>query len=478
MGVKATNFVSRYSVFFLISLVVFTNIGIAQGAPVIDLNMTEPVDFEKEYFDLKINYEDSIKKYVKESVTNADILSSNQITYYYYEGRGYPYPLELIKSKLSHNPSYGENDTYLGQVVDSYFNDDNVNTTFQVIYNSTTQNIGLNLSGSALTFQDFTLYTEVEEAGEIDIVNATYADLLIRRDYTSYAYYDMGAGALEDFKLYCLFRLDYHNTDAWGGFTFMTNNIASEVDHRTNNYPFICWVVSGSFGKTQALEHDSSGVFHSSGSAVIVPDDTYYWVKFEKTGTLLEYDAYTTEALRNAEGNGDLYDGQITLQADYSFRYLMLCQSHDDNLAKIENLELYDVAFAGAGYADTGNYTTIEMINPDRGLAVLYNCTVPSGTELRLQFSNDSMTWVNHNGAVGYETLESGFGAVDIRDLNYTSLYLNATLIADSTNSYTPTMDQIRIVTIIGATSDNTGALLVLGLVVGMVIFIQVGKSL
>ena len=363
---------------------------------------------------------------------------------------------------------FGEDEDYLGQVIDDYENDNNIAAMIDTINNETLNCMELNFSGTQQIPQNFTLYTEVEEGNEINIVNATYADITLSRGKTSYAWFDMGVDALDDFNLYGVFRLDYHNLNGWGAYCFMTNDIESEQDHRANDDPFIAWTISGSNGDIQAAEHDTSGVWHMSGGAVTVIDDTFYWIKFEKTGTLLEFDIYTTKALRDAEGNGDFYDGQIVLQEDYSFRYLMLCQSHDDSRTEVENVELYNLAFITSGYSAIGTYYTVNVLDGDPAIAILYNLTISAGCGATMEFSTDNFTWVDHNNQAGSDTLIAGYENLDLRDIYNGTTYRRVNMTSNGED--TPRMYQERFVTV--TTIAPSGGGLFPGLAIGISLLI------
>lgn len=348
---------------------------------------------------------------------------------------------------------YGEDEDYLGQVVDDYENDDNVSSAYNVINNATLDCMELVYSVSeGMILENFTTYTEQDEGGGVS-VDDYFIDAVIARNRNRYVYFDFGADYFGNFKLYGKFRQDYHDSGAFGAFSMFSNYLGNQKQHRDNNEAHICWIVSGSAGNLKIYEFDGAGA-HTSADKVVV-DDTFYWFKMEKVADVVYLDVYTTEELRDAEGNGNWYDDDLTLQSDYSFRYFYVFNSFDDGLTQEMNMELYDFKFNGtvSGYQSPGHYYTEEMLDGDRALALLYNASIPVGTGMTMDFSSDNVTWVDHNNAPGSDTLIAGFESLDLRDPNFTALYSRINM--TSTGEDTPRIYQFRLVTITNVTLET-----------------------
>jgi len=108
---------------------------------------------------------------------------------------------------------------------------------------------------------------------------------------------------------------------------------------------------------------------------------------------------------------------------------------NEDHIAIKENLirnpilnamELnYSVTKKEGKYEKEGFFQTIKIISGLNGssLALLTNSTLDKGS-IMVQFSDDNYTWVDHTNKTGHDSLADGFGSIDLRDLNFTSIYL------------------------------------------------------
>ena len=367
---------------------------------------------------------------------------------------------------------FGEDDEYLGQVVDDYINDDNVSAAYNVINNSTLDCMELSYgSVDGMVLENFSVYTEQDEGGGITVTD-TFVDAVINRNRNRYLYYDFGANYFGDFKVYGWLNQDFHLASAWVGFSYFSNYVGNEQEHRNANEEYLCVQVGGSAGDMSIKEFDGG---HFSSPSKVVVDDTDYWFKLEKVGDWVYLDVYTTENLRDAEGNGDWFDTELNLQTDYNFRYFYVANTHDDNQDKELNHEYRDFYLNGTleGYSGSGHYYTVEMLDGDLGLAVLYNVTIPEDTTLTMEFSKDNVTWVDHNDVAGHDILIEGHEALDLRDLNTTNLYQRVNMTSDA-GVHTPRFLQYRIVTTTAqpTTGPTAGGGLFPGLAIGISLLI------
>jgi len=353
----------------------------------------------------------------------------------------------LLPSVLAIN-DYGEDEDYLGQVVDDYENVDNIAAMIDTIHNETLDCMELDYGIiPEMVLENFTLYTESDEGGGITIINATYVQYLSDRSKTRYIYYDFGVDGLHNYKIYGHFKQDYHNEDAWTAFCMMSNWLGGEKQHRDILEDHTYFTIGGP-GEIHLYEYDS-GVFYS-GSEKVVPDDTDFWYKLEKNGLIFEFDVYTTKALRNAEENGDWFDDSLTLQNDYSFRYFYLVNNHDSALVKMARYFMYQHYFYDnvSGYKTPGTYYTINVLEGDPALTIIYNLTIPAGCGATMEFSTDNITWINHNNEAGSDTLIAGYEALDLRDIYNGTIYRRVNMTGTVTD--TPRMWQERFVTVTG----------------------------
>lgn len=76
-------------------------------------------------------------------------------------------------------------------------------------------------------------------------------------------------------------------------------------------------------------------------------------------------------------------------------------------------------------YEKDGFFYTIKILGDvnESSLVLLTNSTLNRGS-IKVQFSSDNSTWVDHNNQTGRDSLLEGFEAIDLRDLNFTSIYL------------------------------------------------------
>ena len=364
---------------------------------------------------------------------------------------------------------FGEDEEYLGQVVDDYENADNIAAMIDTINNETLDCMELNYSSfDSMIMQNFTEFTEVEEGTEFNTISEIYVDMNIWRSMTSYMYYDFGVNGITDYKIYGKFRQDSHSDSAWIGFMYMSNFIGSDDQHRTAVEDATYMGISGTNGNFRITEA-CNGLFYQTAVKVVV-DDTYYWFKLEKIGVSLYIDVYTTEGLRDAEGNGNWYDSELTLHEDHHFRYFYTGISLDTGNALLVNLELYDVSMNGTimGYTTSGTYYTVNVLEGDPAIAILYNATIPSGTGMTMEFSTDNVTWVDHNKQAGSDTLIAGYEALDLRDIYNGTTYRRVNMTSDGSD--TPRMYQERFVTVTTITPSGGG--LFPGLAIGISLLI------
>jgi len=382
----------------------------------------------------------------------------------------------LILSALipqAYAADFGEDHAYLGQVVDDYENDDNVDAAVDVIHNSTLECMELNYSGIGVKWDDIDFYEDFEdfttdwttvsgnlgviEKSNVHVYNGSWSGRIYAPNPTSYCYGYIGMNEqIGDFiTIFYLYvddsvepdyehvvgiydvsgggyvwelRLDYHDSNYW-----LQNDIAnSGTDIKEiNSLEWISIIV----------------IFDDS------EDELNYYVNEEDCGIF---------TANNGNLDGDrIYIGDTWGAGWRGYYYL------DDLI--IGEGEIID------GYSD-GYYITKELLSGDRVLNLMYNVSIPEGTGGTMEFSTDGNNWVNHNNVSGYETLVNGFESIDLRDLNTSICYVRVNMTSNNP-LLTLRLYQLRYVTIIETIEDNTGALLIVGFIMGMIIFIGVSRN-
>ena len=110
-----------------------------------------------------------------------------------------------------------------------------------------------------------------------------------------------------------------------------------------------------------------------------------------------------------------------------------------------------ELPFGIGGYPTSGYFITEDYLNYTTGnsLALLTNASIPTGTSMTVQFSNDNATWLDNEGNVGSTAVLDGFYAIDLRDLNYSDSFKMYNL-STTDPMITPRLFQSRLVTTIG----------------------------
>ena len=116
-------------------------------------------------------------------------------------------------------------------------------------------------------------------------------------------------------------------------------------------------------------------------------------------------------------------------------------------LSGLDDLLWLDYSAGTGGYFLEGWFNTTDFMNGLNGscLVWLTNTTIPESTTLKIQFSDDEgISWVDNHGSPGSNTLTGGFEALDLRDLNCTSITTRYNF--TGTNQETPRVYQSRLV--------------------------------
>jgi len=336
---------------------------------------------------------------------------------------------------------YGEDEDYLGQVVDDYLNEDYVQTKNNVIRNDTLGCMELNYTDiPGITDEDFTTYTEVDVEGTVSKTASRITFTSLDRDDTAYVYKDFGENYFSgDFSMNVTMRDSSAYVTAWVGGWALWN----EVDDTAG-----CWGGTG----IQVYMYRAADVgwrltqWTDGGATSDISLQGGYSTKYltiERHGNRINCEIY------NDEARTILYDNLTVTQNALAYRYIYGLQSLDSGdgdymTGYIEKLNL-GAHGSQSGYED-GEYYTTEMLDGDRALTLMYNVSIPEYCGATIEFSSDNSTWVDHNNNAGSDTLTVGFESLDLRDLNTASLYMRVNM---TTNNWdTPRIYQLRLVTI------------------------------
>ena len=358
---------------------------------------------------------------------------------------------------IVYSSNYGEDDTYLGQFVDDYLNDYYVDSTYQIIYNSTLDCMELELLiDTEKVIEDFSTYTEVDTgSNRIQFVNDTYVTHVAHRTEDTYLYYDYGVDFINEYE--CSFETYLSSGPDYSmGVPFMVSNyINSYWNHFGANEEFAslrfyessspdpqhiylaCW-------NTTYAESDS---FHPAS------EDTWYYIN------IVQYEKNLTAFIYSDREHENLLDTLSVAHWARGYRYLYALNSFGytsgSNIAVYWNRNMR--IWSMDGYND-GVYYTTELLEGNRALNIMYNASILTDTGITMEFSDDNVTWVNHNDVAGHESLVNGFESIDLRDMNTTSLYCRLNFTSDNIID-TPRMYQLRIVTIVGDIEVGEGGI-------------------
>jgi len=150
----------------------------------------------------------------------------------------------------------------------------------------------------------------------------------------------------------------------------------------------------------------------------------------------------------------------------------------DHHTGYIENAWLGDYI---SGYYTEGYFMTEDYLNYTTGnsLALLTNASIPYGTDIQVQFSNDNVTWSDNEGVpLDANFLNAGFYSIDLRNLNYSDIFMihNFT----GTLALTPRVYQSRLITTEGIENgigDDYAGLLIVGLILGLILGIGASRA-
>ena len=350
----------------------------------------------------------------------------------------------LLPSVLAIN-DYGEDEDYLGQVVDDYENDDNIAATVNIINNLTLGCMELNYSDVFGInwvdmyfidyFESFTVGWTIAQGNggtitksDLEFFNGSYSARVYSPALNSYCY---GYSSMTT-----------SNEDSITSFHIWFNQSVQPDDLQIIGLQDT--VLGGYVWRARLEYHDDNYYLQSDNGGVwtdvtLISSNTWEEVViyFNDTSDIVKYylnglDKGEFEALLGDRNANRVYVGDVSNSVQKGVFYM------DDLLIGSGNI------YQG-GYVD-GFYYTEEFLEGDPALAVLYNATIPSGTGMTMEFSTDNVTWVDHNNQAGSDTLIAGYEALDLRDIYNGTTYRRVNMTSNGVD--TPRMWQERFVTV------------------------------
>jgi len=373
-----------------------------------------------------------------------------------------PFRIPLVNS--APDEGYGEANENLGQFTDSFENTDNITVMVNVINNVTLECMELYYSGEeSPIYQNFSKYTEVDSAADITIIDRVVTWATMRRDAISWVVYDFGADYFGDF--YCDFTLDFSDIEAGDtsnrhimGLCSFSNTVGTFADNLGGDMLII-------MPRQYSLVDDvyRYDVYQYTGGVLdfSISDDTNYdmskhYLTFGRIGNNITLKVYTDEA------RTVLIETLTDTGSTQKYRYFHVMTSYDSAAdgANHSSGTVSHVSFekTEGGYATEGYFLTEDYLNYTQGssLNLLTNASLPESSEITVEFSSDNVTWVDNHGNVGSSTVEAGFFAIDLRDLNYSDIFIRGNLSGPG-GEVTPRLYQLRIVTTNGSAMGAPG---------------------
>jgi len=338
--------------------------------------------------------------------------------------------------------NFGEDDLYLGQVIDDYKNDDYLNITSNMIRNPTLECMELEKNGYIVNWGSMFLEEDFEafstgwtlgfgSLGTITKSNTqkhggSWSSKIYAPNPTSYCYGYRGISETTGDSI----------TEFW---IWVDSSVEPDYEHVIGLYD----ISRGAYVYEVRLDYHDEGYYIQNDVSNVGTDVSEIsageWVSiiifFDDVINKLHY--YINGFYMGVfDPNDDVGDGDRVYIGDTwgggwrGYYYL------DDLL--IGEGSIID------RYFSSGYYTTIDMLNGDYGIALLYNATIPGGTGMTVEFWNGS-AWVDHNNEPGSDSCVDGYEAFDIRDI-YPSTGIVRVNQTGGVN--TPLMNQLRWITV------------------------------
>ena len=340
----------------------------------------------------------------------------------------------------------------LDAVYDNYTDLSKVEIVNNVVRNTTFNTMELNFS-LIIPYENFTTYTEVDGGGDLTVNQFNITWTTMTRGSDDYVYKDFGIDYFDDFTHdFTVSVSDMESGDASvatiAGLWTITNTIGTQDEWEHGDAIALMLVENGAVDDQYTyflLQYDGGILTGILEFSAVYTLSTHY-ITVIKNGTRVDAYIYSdAERLNLLESIGD--NG-----VDGSYRYFEPIASPgktdsdalDHSTGYVEDYILGD---SGFGYANSGFFYTTEMISSIGGktIVLLTNATVPIGDTLTVEFSEDNITWGDHEGNPGGDRVIPGFESIDLRDLSYSDLYMRYNF--TNGGASTPRLYQIIVIT-------------------------------
>ena len=350
---------------------------------------------------------------------------------------------------------YGEANDNLGQFTDSFEDANNVSIAVNIINNVTLECMELDYDSEVLHKIDYNDFTEYEEnPDKITVHSAVLVSQVCERGGSgtkeAFLYYDLGAGSLENYIHEFDYYLDTY-TSYGQGIAWMTSNYVEDWrKSATNSHDSLA--IRTYLNNIYLYEMVAgNGLFNSAPYTINL--DTWYYMRVTVSDVA---DSIILQVYSDLARTVLLTTLSIDLKKDYSLRYVFATSTDDSGSYPTATLthKVANLSLPSGGYFSEGYFITSDYLNYTTGnsLTLLTNTSIPDGTTMTVQFSDDNSTWVLND----WDPIFGGFEAIDLRILNYTDLYLMYNFTGNP--ALTPRLYQSRLVTTNG-TGGGVGAI-------------------
>ncbi len=317
-------------------------------------------------------------------------------------------------------------------------------------------------------------YTEVDNAN--NRITFPYGDYYVQyashRAEWVYLYYDYGVNYFDDF----VHELDCYMVSSplygIGFFYVLSNVIKAQRQMQLDNDNFFAIVFYYGGGGDEIQFRYCDGITtHQLGYSC--NKMVWYYLRVIKNDTDIDLEIFSDSARTSL-----LDTLHFDLTSDEKFRYIYSCNGYGQSgytqiltlYAKNYWIGKYNVT---GGYFDDGIFYTKDVLDYVNGssIVLLTESTIPSGDEIKVQFSPNNSSWYSHNAVLnGYDNLVAGLESIDMRDLNYSSSIFMRFNFSDGGLDSTPRLFQLRLITSANVTGGGPGPVTMgggIGFVVG-----------
>lgn len=329
---------------------------------------------------------------------------------------------------------------------------DELNTTAYIdkfsylIHNGSQINFNNSLfDPSAYDRRNASTYTRVDVdtiGGSITALdNVTSYVFGVDRDEHEYLYYDYGAGFFDNFTARCKLNVLGQTSNGLAYSLSWANGLGEFISCGDIVGIRVYYVTATAEYKIHLVKIES-GVFSTPGYLTGTSSPFTVYLDFIKSGgdhTLKIYSDYDRTVLLSTLTNNFTYAP--------TWRYHFWGQSQDNALSgRSITFKTYDYRHTPApsmgGYFTTGDLLTNTS---HKATAILFNASIPTGSNIRVQVSNNNSTWVDSQNVADLDILDNGLRALNLEKLGYTSLYMNVSFTRELVDQFPIMYDYLVI---------------------------------